>query len=564
MIFGRTVQNLRRIQQLIRVLVKYGFEDIVANTQLKRFVPAERQVNWMIREKVNWEMSRYERVRLLIEELGPTFIKLAQMLSNRPDILPESMIHEFQKLQSNVPPFSVSVVRAIIEEQTGKPLNQTFSYFDDKPLGAASIGQVHRARLFTGEDVVVKVQRPGVRSKVTTDLILLRQFVGLTENFFRNVGILNPVDVVDAFEQSMLDELDYTIEARNVEQFRKMYRDVPNFHIPKAYRELCTRKMLVLEFVSGCKITDMAQLRSWGLDPAEIAERGLNIYFTQMFDKGFFHADPHPGNVLVRPNGDIALIDYGLVGKMVRRQKYAFSGLFISMSQHDARGMATNIRRLALDSDIEDMRAFEHDLDELIEEFLILDVGDADIAALTARLQGIIYKYKIKMPGPIFLLLRSLAILDGIGKTLHPDIQVLDFLRPYGARQIREQYSPENIGLELHNLLSQFASLGYNFPVEFRYILKKLRKGQLYFHIEHHGYQPLLDKIDLLAYRFILSLLISAFVIGSSISMLAHTPNIPTFLGLPYITFFGFAISISLGFLLFVSFLRGGNGRNGH
>ncbi|UOQ71690.1 ABC1 kinase family protein [Hymenobacter cellulosilyticus] len=398
--FKNTISNLGRIRQVVEVLVRYGFEDVVTSTALRRLITQKRRLSWQHAERPVFETSRWERVRMVIEELGPTFIKLAQAMSNRPDLLPEALIDEFQKLQSDVPPFDVRVAREIIERELGQPITEVFSEFDEKPLGSASIGQVHRAKLLTGEDVVVKVQRPDVQEKVRTDLSLLHELVRLTAGFLRNHGLSNPQDIVDAFERSMMKELDYTSEARSMEQFRKLYEAYETFYIPKPYRELSTAKILVIEFVSGCKITDKAQLLEWGLSPEKVAETGMDIYLTQIFEFGIFHADPHPGNVLVRPDGTIVLIDFGMVGKLSKQQKYAFAGVFIGMARQDARSMALNFRRLALTADIPDMRTFEADLNDLIEDFTMLDVKEMSMSDLADRLQVIIYDYKLQVPGP--------------------------------------------------------------------------------------------------------------------------------------------------------------------
>ena len=299
--FKNTISNLTRIRQVAEVLLRYGFEDVVTTTPLRRLVSQARRLSWQRADRQVFETTRWERVRLIIEELGPTFIKLAQAMSNRADLLPQALIDEFEKLQSNVPPFETALARQIIEEELGRPISDVFSEFDDVTLGSASIGQVHRARLLTGEEVVVKVQRPGVRDKVRSDLALLHELVRLTAGFLQKQGLANPQDVVDAFERSMSKELDYTAEARSMEQFRKLYADYTTFYIPKPFRELSTARILVIEFVSGCKITDKPQLLAWGLSPETVAETGMDIYLTQIFEFGIFHADHTPATCWCAP-----------------------------------------------------------------------------------------------------------------------------------------------------------------------------------------------------------------------------------------------------------------------
>ena len=553
--FKNTISNLARIRQVAEVLLRYGFEDVVTTTPLRRLVSQARRLSWQRADRQVFETTRWERVRLIIEELGPTFIKLAQALSNRADLLPEALIDEFEKLQSNVPPFDTAVARQIIEQELGRPISEVFSEFDDTTLGSASIGQVHRARLRTGEEVVVKVQRPGVREKVRSDLALLHELVRLTAGFLQNQGLANPQDVVDAFERSMSKELDYTAEARSMEQFRKLYADYTTFYIPKPFREFSTSRILVIELVSGCKITDKAQLLAWDLSPAAVAENGMDIYLTQIFEFGVFHADPHPGNVLVRPDGTVVLIDFGMVGRLTKQQKYAFAGVFIGMARQDARSMALNFRRLALTAEIPDMRAFESDLSQLIEDFATLDVQEMSMSDLADALQTVIYNYKLQVPGAVFLILRALVILEGIGKVLHPNFNTFEFVRPYGAKIIREQYSRENLLSEAEYTGTQLLALLQTLPSDVRQIVRKISKGELRMKFELVGYNTLLRKADQLVSRTILALLSVGGLLFSGLTLLGrYSDAMPYHRGVPEITWWSLGAT---GFMLLILFLVG-------
>ena len=553
--FKNTISNLTRIRQVAEVLLRYGFEDVVTTTPLRRLVSQARRLSWQRADRQVFETTRWERVRLIIEELGPTFIKLAQAISNRADLLPQALIDEFEKLQSNVPPFETALARQIIEEELGRPISDVFSEFDDVTLGSASIGQVHRARLLTGEEVVVKVQRPGVRDKVRSDLALLHELVRLTAGFLQKQGLANPQDVVDAFERSMSKELDYTAEARSMEQFRKLYADYTTFYIPKPFRELSTARILVIEFVSGCKITDKPQLLAWGLSPETVAETGMDIYLTQIFEFGIFHADPHPGNVLVRPDGTVVLIDFGMVGRLTKQQKYAFAGVFIGMARQDPRSMALNFRRLALTAEIPDMRAFESDLSQLIEDFATLDVKEMSMSDLADALQTVIYNYKLQVPGAVFLILRALVILEGIGKVLHPNFNTFEFVRPYGAKILKEQYSRANLLSEAEYTGTQLLALLQTLPADVRQIVRKISKGELRVKVELSGYQTLLRKADQLVSRTILALLSVGGLLFSGLTLLGrYSPEMPYSRGLPEITWWSLGAT---GFILLILLLLG-------
>ena len=554
MIFDQTIKNINRIRSVIQILLKYGFEDVVVNTQLKNLIPQNKKINWARQDKSIFEYSRWERVRMVTEELGATFIKLAQVLSNRPDILPSELIDELEKLQDDAAPFSPEKARSIIEEETGQSVDELFSYFEDRPMGSASIGQVHRARLHDGKDVVVKVRRPKVKQLVRTDLDLLKEFIRLTENYLKRQGILNPMDIVETFEATMQKELDYGIEARNLQQFRNFYAKETSFSVPKAFKELSTEKVLIMELVHGCKITDTQQMEAWGLDPRQIAETGMDIYLKQIFEFGYFHADPHPGNILVQKDGSICLIDFGMVGKLLKRDKLAFAGIIVSMANKDPRSMALNFRRLAIDSDIEDMRNFEYRLSELIEEFASLELEEINMSALTAGLQRIIYDYKLKIPGSVFLILRALVILEGIGERIHPEFQTFEFFKPYGRKIMMEQFSIKDIASDVLFTGSQFLSFLNKFPGEFKYILKKVRKGELHFNVHYHGFEPLTKKINSVANRLVLTLLICTMVMASTLVLINQVGH--SWYGAPVLTWIGYTLAGFLSLLLLLSVLR--------
>ncbi len=564
MLFDNTINNIGRIRKLVEVVVKYGFEDIVINTGLRGILTTKKKAKEIgSEEEHQFTQTRWERIRLIMEELGPTYIKLGQMLSNRPDLVPEPLINELEKLLDRVPPFSTEIAKECIEKELGKKIDEIFIYFDEKPIGSASIGQVHRARLVSGEDVVVKIQRPNAKKQVYADLSLIREFVRLTENYFIKAGIINPLDILETFSKSLQNELDYFTEARNLEQFRTLYRDYKILYIPKPYRELSTEKVLTIEFISGCKVTDVATLKSWGIWPEDIAKKGLEIYLKQIFEVGIFHADPHPGNILVKPNGSIGLIDFGMVGKLMQSQKYAFAGVFISLAKKDAKSMAINLRRLAIDHEINDMRAFEYDLNDLIQDYVILPDDDFGVRDFTARLQKLAYKYKLQIPGVIFLILRSLAILEGTAKMLDPKFDVLEYIKPYGLKLIAEQYSFKNVSDEVSNSLAQAFTLFYNLPLELRDIIKQVRKGKIVLNTNQIGYERHQKQLDFITNRIVYAIIIASLIIAAGLSYsLAIGKEVAGLFGLPGFSLFCLATAALLGFILFINDIRSGRNRN--
>ncbi|MFH1321112.1 MAG: lipopolysaccharide core heptose(II) kinase RfaY [Bacteroidota bacterium] len=408
-------------------------------------------------------------------------------------------------------------------------------------------------------DVVVKVQRPGVKEIINTDIDILTEIARRGENYFEKNGITNVLDVVNTFKKTIQKELDYNSEARNIEQFRLYYINNKNFYVPYVYKEISTDKVLITEFAEGCKITDLEQLKEWGIDHVQLAETGMHIYLSQIFEHGFFHADPHPGNIIIKKDGVICLIDFGMSGKLIKRDKYAFAGLFISMAQQNPQRMADNFQRLAITHQITNRKVFESDLNDIIEDFTMLDVSESNMAELAVRYQKIIYDYKMKVPGGVFLILRALAILEGIGKTLHPTLNIFEFVKPYGAKLLKEQYSIGNISEEIIYRFTQFDYFLRSFPREMNDILRKIRKGELHIEVEDKKHDHFRKKMEIVANRLILAFIIGTLIIASSIMMTTdHTSGITTSNGIPYFSIFGFSLSAFLGFILFVSMWRSG------
>jgi ubiquinone biosynthesis protein len=544
MILNQTFRNINRTREILGIFIKYGFEDIIANSTLRNLVTESMRIKWLRDDKPVMEYTRYERIRMAAEELGPTFIKLGQILSNRPDIIPEALVKEFEKLQDQVPPFEFAQAKIIVERETGKKITDIFEEFNETPMASASIGQVYKAKLRTGEEVVVKVQRPDVAETIALDLGIIKEAVKRADRYLKKQGVLNAEEVVRVFDRAITKELDYLNEARNIDRFRATYKHRTDFYVPKAYREYSTNKVLIMEFMNGCKITDVKQLKEWGLSPARIVEKGMDIYLSQIFEFGYFHGDPHPGNILVNEEGTIILLDFGMVGQLMKKDKYAFAGIFIAMSRHDAREMANQLRKLAVEDNITDMRQFVYDLNDMIEDYSYLDVSESSIQDVIERLQKIMFEYHITVPGGVFLIFRAFAILEGIGKKMHPNFKTYEFIRPYGQRILTEQLRPENLASEAAQRFSNLTGFLNSFPVEVRGILQQVAKGKLHTEVELQGYGYALKKWDSISTRMSLRYIICALIIGSSIALLAnYTEDMKFYYGINKWSFTGYCIA---------------------
>jgi ubiquinone biosynthesis protein len=557
MIFDQTFRNLNRTREILGILIKYGFEDFIANSTLRNLVTESMRIKWLRDEKPVMSYTRFERVRMAAEELGPTFIKLAQILSNRPDIIPEGLVKEFEKLQDRVPPVPFVQAKVIIETGIGRRIEEVFEYFNEVPIASASIGQVYRAKMLTGEEVVVKVQRPSVAEIIEQDLSIIMEAVRRMDRYMKKQGVLNGEEVVRVFERAITKELDYQNEARNIDRFRTTYRHRTDFYVPKAYREFSSKQVLIMEFAKGCKITDVDQLKAWNLNPARIVEKGMDIYLSQIFEYGYFHGDPHPGNILVNEEGTIILLDFGMVGQLMKKDKYAFAGIFIAMSRFDAREMAQQLKKLSVEDNITDMRQFVYDLNDLIEDYAHLDVSESSIQDVIQRLQKIMYDYHITVPGGVFLIFRAFAILEGIGKKLHPNFKTYEFIRPYGQKLLTDQLKPENLAAEASQRFSNLTGFLNSFPVELRGILQQIAKGKLHSEIELQGYGYALKKWDSISTRQSLVNIICALMIGSSIALLGNYPEEMKFVyGINKWSFIGYCIAAGLFVMWLYAILR--------
>jgi ubiquinone biosynthesis protein len=549
-----TFNNANRVREIISILMKYGFDEVVSNTALGKLVPYSTMIN-----PPDAQSPSDERIRRAIEELGPTFIKFAQILSNRPDLIPSGLLEEFKKLQSNVPPFKFEQVKEIIETSTGKPINRTFRYLAQKPVGAASIGQVHKGKLLSGEMVAVKVQRPNIRKTIETDISILKYIVRLSEKYIQRQGLLNPMEVIEVFEKVILKELNYEKEARNLALFKKYYEKNDRFYVPKVYPKFSNEKILVQEFIYGCKITDIETLKSWGIDRKKLAETGLDIYLSQIFEHGFFHADPHPGNIIIQNDGTICLIDFGMVGKLIKADKFHLAGIFIGMAQQDARKMTVSLQQLALDSNIDNLKAFEGDLAELIEEYGTLNLGETNVSALATQLQKIIYKYQLRLPPSIYIILRALTILEGIGKMIYPELNFYDFLKPYGVKIFKEQYSIKNIRDNGISIFLQLFSIFNNLPFDAKEIISQIKKGKLHIEIKHEGSEELLSKMDFITNRITLAVISSALFVASAIMMTVKMSDYWMLSnGISIFSLVGFALASLLLIIVLIGIVRSG------
>lgn len=548
------LKNLKRYRKVLSVLIKHGLDDLLAHSSMRNMIP-----NFMLHKRLQGEInkisySRYERIRMALEELGPTFVKFGQILSNRPDLLPKELIDELEKLQDAVPSFSFADLKNIVEADLGKPINTMYATFDEQPLASASIAQVHRATLYTGEQVVVKVQRPDIADVIETDLDILSELAEIAEHNFDQLARYEPVELVKSLKKSMTRELNFLLEANNMNRFTKMFENEPGVHIPVIYTFLSSRRVITMEYIDGIKVNNLALLKQQNVNLHELAKKGLYLYFEQIFRHGFFHADPHPGNVLVDKQGRIALIDFGMTGTLNRNDKNAFRDFIVALTKGDLSLLVEAIEHLTKNKNIENKEELIYDINMLLDEFPPSTIDERNMAEVVNTLQHIIYKHHLSFPNDFFLLLRTLVILDGVSRILEPSFNTLKYIRQNSLNLIQESLKPKAILMTvLHTALDAWDFIKV-LPGDLKKIIDRIKEGKII--IEVKGLQPMLHMLDVVSNRLASAIILAALIMGSSLIIHSRIP--PLWNNIPVIGLVGIIVSGLFGLIMLISIFRKG------
>ena len=438
-------KHLKRYRHVLKVLISYGLDDVMGDSAIRKIIPRFLAHRKLKGEFAKQNYSKYERIRMAIEDLGPTYIKFGQILSNRADLIPKELIEQFEMLQDAVIGFSFEEVRQIIEQDLGDKIENSFASFDTKPLASASIAQVHRATLHTGEDVVIKVQRPDIADIIEIDLQILSELAEIAENNFPQIARYEPIALIKSLKRSMNRELNFLLEANNIIKFGQLFKDDHTVYIPKVYTKFSTRRVLCMEFIDGIKINNTNAILAQGADLNQLAQVGMHLYFLQIFKHGLFHADPHPGNVLLMKDNRFGLIDFGMVGQLSRKDKHAFTDFIVAITRGNFHDLVAAIEKLTQGKRIQNKEELEYDLGILLDEFPPHTIDERNMAEVVNRLQEIIYKYHLSFPNDFFLLLRTLVILDGISRILDPQFNTLKHIRENALALYRESLEPKQI-----------------------------------------------------------------------------------------------------------------------
>jgi ubiquinone biosynthesis protein len=555
-VLGRTYRHLNRYRQILGVLFKYGFGDLIETLRIEQYIEIGLQMISRKRRDRLEKLTRAERIRMALEELGPTYIKLGQVLSTRPDLVTVDFINEFSKLQDKVPAFGFDAFTKTIASEMGRPHELIFEALDPKPLASASIGQVHRARLHNGDEVVVKIERPGIQKIVEVDLEIMLHLATLIERHIEELSFHRPVKIVEEFARTIEKEMDYTIEAASMERVAGQLLDDPTIYVPKVYREHSSRRMLTIEFVDGIKASDVAKIDQAGLNRRLITERGADILFKQIFTFGFFHADPHPGNIFVLPGNIICLIDFGMMGAVNRATREIFVTLMESVIQHDEPRTAEVLLKLAQWDEEPDITQLEKDVADFIGRHLYKPLRDIELGKLMQHLLEVATKNRMRIAPDIFLMLKALSQVEGIGRQLHPEFDMIAAAVPFIRQVKKARLAPGRLMGDVTRLIEQSYTFINDFPKDLLEISHALRYKKMSLTLVLKDMEKMLITHDQISNRIAFAIIIAALIIGSAMIVISNMP--PLFYGISVIGLAGFLTAGFLGIWLLVAIIKKG------
>jgi ubiquinone biosynthesis protein len=532
----------KRYRKVLSILAKNGFGDIISRNLFSRF--RNKASNQAQRKSDRWI-----RFRKALEELGPTYIKFGQVLSNRPGILPDDLVAELSRLQDQVASFPFEEVKQIIESEFGKPIHEVYPEFSEKPVASASIAQVHKAKLPDGQIVAVKIRRPGIEEIIRADVVIMKDIAKL---MMRNeeLSSLRPLELVSAFEKTILAELDFDKEFRNLRKFHELFQGDETVKIPAPIQAYCKDQLITLEFIEGIKISRTEELKAAGYDLRLIARRGFDAFFKQIFEWGHFHADPHPGNLIVMPGNIIGILDFGMVGQLSPADRSSLVEFVIALGRDDIARIVENIEKLQ-GSPIEDRSSLEKDLASFIADFGGQAVMEIDLNDALEKGRKLAFKHNLKLNPDLFLLFRTISLLEGIGISLDPEFRSLDVIKPYAFKLLRKQLDPRNL-LKNKALISwagDWYQLLQVLPGDIRKISAKLRDDQFKIKTENPATDRLSKQVKQTGNQLSKTLVFIALLVLGMYSMELKLPKVAWDLNWMGLTGFGLSFLILPGLI---------------
>jgi ubiquinone biosynthesis protein len=541
-----------RISEIAQVAVRHGFGYFFHRNRLSDLLPGDGQPGADVPPS-----ERGRHLRELLDELGPTFVKFGQLLSMRPDVLPPDIIAELRGLQDDVSPFPYEEVEEMVLLELGQPIERLFSEFDPVPMAAASIGQVHRATLPNGRDVVVKVQRPGAARQIEADLNLMYQAARLAKERVRALDFIDAEALVDEFARSIRQELDYRLEGRNADTFRKNFAGHPHVRIPRVYWTYTRPRVLTLEYMDGTQLADL-ELLGWSPEQRRrLAEILTEAWMTMIFRHGFFHGDPHPANVLVFAPDRIGLVDFGLAGRLTDEDVSKATGLFIDVANENIEALPKRLAELGVRYPKEREEEFVAELRELFYRYYGASLAEIDPQQVIRDVFGLIYHMNLRLPTRFVLLDKAIATLGSVGIELSPDFNVFEVAKPYARSLLLGRYTPARIASRARRETISLARIASQFPYQVHDILEEVRDGQIEVGFVHKGLDEFMGKLDVAFNRLVIALVVASGLIGSSMLGIFAESG-PKLIGLHVLSVIGFVVSGILGLWLLWGVIRSG------
>lgn len=511
----------KRYRQIVEIISRHGLGFMLGPHGADELIPFRKMTAATNGAR---HVSRPEHVRLAIEELGPTFIKLGQILSTRADLLPAPYLDELAKLQDGVPPMPSDAVRETVEEELGRPIEEAFASFEITPLASASIGQAHAATLHDGAEVVVKLRRPGVVEQVDEDLHILMDLAAIAERRWELAQQYDLLAITQEFAQTLREELDYIHEAHNIERYAENFADDPSVHVPRVYWETTTARVLTLEHIKGTKISDVEALEADGLDRRGIAEHATRILLTSILDYGFFHADPHPGNIFIEADGRIALIDFGMTGEVDTATKDVLLRLLLAISRQDAGRLADVVLDLGHTRVHVDRNALRRDMQHMLDRYCDRSLGDVKLTAMLTELLTILRWHHLRLSADLALLVKTLGMSEGLGVRLDPRFNLMDVYIPFTEDLLRRRFSMRQWAGQIMLTGIDALEMAMSLPQQLRRVLGDIERGGFEINVQTQSLEPYLDRLEQLTNRLTLGMLASAFTVGLALLVAAYHP----------------------------------------
>lgn len=556
-ILKKRIRHIQRYREILVAFSRNGFGYIIKELGLQKVVSLPERV--LRGKKEIHSKTTGERIRLFLEELGPTFVKLGQIASTRNDLIPPDIIKELEKLQDQVGPIPYTEIQEIVERELGEPIQEVFKDFNQVPIAAASIGQVHHASLQTGEEVAVKVQRPNIEKKIYTDLEILMNFASLAETRLDWAQQYKITEIIDEFKASILAELDYTLEGRNAHKIAMNFKNDKDVKVPEVYWDHTTERVLTMEFVKGIKLDENELLVQEGYQPKIIAEKLIQNLFEQILMDGFFHADPHPGNVMILPNHQLLFIDFGMVGRLTPMMKDHLTDMIIALARQNTHAIVKAIYRMGVVPDDVNDDMMRADMEELRDKYYDVPFSQVSLGEAVNDLFNVASKHQIRIPADLSLVGKTLVTLEGTVERLDPDISIVKIAQPFAKRLIKEKYRSKKIAEDVYGQVDDYKDIILDLPEHINAVYKLIRRGKLPLEISVARVDMILKKFDRISNRLSFSIVLLSFsiimvglIIGSAIA-----GEVSYFWSLPVIEI-GFVVAVLLFIWLIFSIFRSG------